>query len=229
MMEHDDFEVEAVPGLPEELPDGEYMLWQGAPDWKVLARRAFHLQLLGVYFLLLLMAKATLELVSGANLLAALQSALPLAILGLCAAGLFALYARLIAGSTLYTITNKRLVMRFGVALPMTINLPFSRIHSAAVKCSADGYGDIPVTLEEGQKLSYIVMWPNVRPWHLKRPEPMLRAIPDAIKVAEILADAASSVTPANPPAVQEKAARKDRDQNYELDQRGAVPAGELA
>lgn len=228
-MEHDDFEVEAVPGLPEELPDGEYMLWQGAPDWKVLARRAFHLQLLGVYFLLLLVARAALELMSGAGILAALQTTLPLAILGLCAAGLFALYARLIAGSTLYTITNKRLVMRFGVALSMTINLPFSRIHSAAVKCSSDGYGDIPVTLEEGQKLSYIVMWPNVRPWHWKHPEPMLRAIPNALHVAEILADAASSVTAANPPAVQEQSARDRRNDDYELKQQGAIPAGDMA
>ena len=32
-----DYEFEPVPGLPEELPPGEMLLWQGAPDWKTIA------------------------------------------------------------------------------------------------------------------------------------------------------------------------------------------------
>jgi len=192
--DHDDFEIEPIPGLPEELPEGEHILWQGAPDWKVMARRAFHLPWLCAYFLILLAVKIGSDLWGGAAVVDALRGAIGLAVLGSIAGGVFTLYAWWIADSTLYTITNKRLVLRFGVALPMTFNLPFARVRSASLKCFPDGFGDIPVTLEDSQKASYIVMWPNVRPWHLKRPQPMLRCISNAQKVAEILASAASAV-----------------------------------
>ena len=43
-------EFEAQYGLPEALPEGEHILWQGAPDWKVLARRVFHTRKVAVYF-----------------------------------------------------------------------------------------------------------------------------------------------------------------------------------
>jgi hypothetical protein len=37
-MSHDDFKFEPIRGLPEQLPEGEHILWQGAPDPRVLAR-----------------------------------------------------------------------------------------------------------------------------------------------------------------------------------------------
>jgi len=225
VIDHDDFEVEPVPGLPEELPDGEVMLWQGAPDWKVMARRAFHLPLLGVYFLLMLGVKIGFDLLSGIGVAGALLGAVGPATLGLFAGGMFALYAWLIARGTVYTITNKRLVMRFGVALPMTFNVPFAQIRSAAVRCFDDGFGDIPVTLEDDQRISYIVMWPNVRPWHLKQPEPMLRSVANAAAVAEILADAASCVAAASP--VTDTGVESDAEQGH--DQSQSVPMGGMA
>jgi len=33
-----EYEYEPVPGLPQRLPQGERILWQGAPDWQTLAR-----------------------------------------------------------------------------------------------------------------------------------------------------------------------------------------------
>ena len=50
MTEHDN---EPIPGLPAMLPPGERILWQGAPDWRVLARTAFHTRLVAGYFALL--------------------------------------------------------------------------------------------------------------------------------------------------------------------------------
>jgi hypothetical protein len=35
-----------------------------------------------------------------------------------------------------------------------------------------------------------LVLWPHARPWYFSPPQPMLRAIPDAAKVAGILASA---------------------------------------
>jgi hypothetical protein len=39
-----DFDFEPVPGLPAELPAGETMIWQGRPQWRSLAVRAFHIR-----------------------------------------------------------------------------------------------------------------------------------------------------------------------------------------
>ena len=45
-----EYETEPVPGLPERLPAGERMLWQGGPRWQTLARRAFHVRKVAAYF-----------------------------------------------------------------------------------------------------------------------------------------------------------------------------------
>ena len=50
MMEHD---YEPVPGLPERLPEGETILWQGAPMAQSFARYAFHIRAVAAYFALL--------------------------------------------------------------------------------------------------------------------------------------------------------------------------------
>ena len=47
-------EFEAQYGLPEKLPEGERILWQGAPDWQVIARRVFHVNKVAIYFALML-------------------------------------------------------------------------------------------------------------------------------------------------------------------------------
>jgi len=187
-------EYEPVPGLPEELPEGEVILWQGAPDWLALARRAFHLRILALYFAALLAFRFGIALWTGTGVATAdaVGSATAMIALGLCAAGLFVFFAWLIARTTLYTITSKRLVMRFGIALPISVNLPFGHIQAAAVKSWRDGYGDIPVTLDNSHRTSYIVMWPHTRPWKFRRPEPMLRGVANARAVAELLADAAN-------------------------------------
>ena len=99
-------------------------------------------------------------------------------------------YAWLTSRCTLYTITDRRLVMRVGIALPMTFNLPFSSIESAGLKCWADGNGSIVLTLAPGERLAYLVLWPHARPWRMARTEPMLRCIPDAARVAQTLARA---------------------------------------
>ena len=49
-----------------------------------------------------------------------------------------------------YTITSKRVLFQFGVALPMTMNIPFGKIANAALKTYRDGSGDIPLHLSDG-------------------------------------------------------------------------------
>ena len=47
-------EFEPQHGLPERLPAGEHLLWQGTPDWRVIARRVFHVNKVAAYFALML-------------------------------------------------------------------------------------------------------------------------------------------------------------------------------
>ena len=185
-----EYDNEPIRGLPAVPPAGETILWQGAPDWETLARHAFHLRGLAAYFAVLVLWLAVSAVTSGpltpANILPVIEAA---ALSGFVV-GLLALFAWLIARTTVYTITSKRVVMRFGIALPMTLNLPFAKIESAGLKTAADGTGDIPLTLLPSERMAYLVMWPHGRPWQFKRSQPMLRSIPDAAAAAQILARA---------------------------------------
>jgi hypothetical protein len=42
----------------------------------------------------------------------------------------------------------------------------------------------------DGEQIAYPHLWPHVRPWHFRRTEPMLRCVPDAAKVAGLMAQA---------------------------------------
>jgi hypothetical protein len=196
-------EFEAALGLPEPLPRGERLLWQGAPDWRVMAREAMHLRMLAVYFAVLLGVRAVNVLATGGSVADAGLAMLWLLPLAAAALGLLALLAWLVSRTSVYTVTDRRVVMRIGVVLGITFNLPYSQIVSAGLRTNKDGTGDITLVLADTDHIAYIHLWPHARPWHLKRTEPMLRALPQVQGVAQILADAlgASALAPALRPA----------------------------
>jgi hypothetical protein len=108
-----------------------------------------------------------------------------------------------VARTTVYTITTKRVVIRFGIALPISLQFGFAVIDAAGVHAWSNGAGDIALKLRPGQKISYLIVWPHVRPWKLRHAEPTLRCIPDVAPVAQILSRAlaasASQPAPAMP------------------------------
>ncbi len=191
-MSHDDFAVEPVPGLPETLPRGEAILWQGRPETWALARQSLNIQWVAVYFAIVALWRVA---VSAATL--PLGEALPLAIpflaIGAVSCGILLLIAHVQARNTMYTITTARVAMRIGAALTLTVNLPFSRIASADLSLGRGGVGTIAMTTAGDVRLSYMILWPHLRPWQFRHTKPALRAIPDASRVARILADAAET------------------------------------
>jgi len=193
-------------GLPEHLPEGERLLWQGAPAFWNLACRAFHVRKIAGYFGLLLAWRIGGALADGAALPAALQGAIPLTLLAILALSMVMAIAWLSARTTVYTITSRRLVQRCGIALPMTVNIPFRMIVAVGLKPARGGFGDIAVTLPLGQRIAYLTLWPHVRPWRLGQPEPALRSLPDAAAAGEVLAHAlveAVGGKTSNPVAIQ--------------------------
>jgi hypothetical protein len=182
-----EYDHEPVPGLPEKLPEGEHILWQGSPQWRGMARAAFHVRGIALYFAVLLLWALTSGSLLGIGLTLAGASA------GL---GLVTALAWLCARTTIYTITNKRIVLRFGMALQKCVNLPLVAIGSAGLSVDAAGRGDIALQLAAAHRLGYLQFWPHARAWKLARPEPMLRAVEDGAKVAAILAKALGAAAP---------------------------------
>ena len=134
-------EFEAAHGLPEALPAGEVQLWQGSPEWKRLAQRAFHVRKLVVYFAAMMALRVIFML--GENVPpstgAVLLSVLWMVVLACTAIGLLTLVAWLSARATVYTVTDRRVVMRIGIVLTLTFNIPFKRITGASLHLDADG------------------------------------------------------------------------------------------
>lgn len=192
-MHHDDFKFEPVHGLPEALPEGEHILWQGAPDPMRLARDAWKLNWILGYFALLVFWRV---MASSADfpLTHALLHAVPFVVAGTLAALIVIGLARVQAKATVYTLTNRRVAMRIGAALTMTLNLPYVCITNATVAAGKSGHGNIAFDLSaDGTRISYLMSWPHVRPWHFTPAQPCLRAIPEAAKVARIFAEAAET------------------------------------
>ena len=187
--------------LPEALPRGEVVLWQGKPSWRSLAVRAFHARKVGVYFGVILAWWMAVGLYKQSPPTGIANGACTLLLLAFSAIGISALLAWLYCKTTTYTITNRRVFMRYGVALPMTLNIPYRIVGSAAAKVHRDGTADIPLHLTGSGRVAYLHLWPHARPWHLKNPEPMLRSIPDGARVAALLAGALAAAPP--PPVSQ--------------------------
>jgi len=187
-------ELEPQFGLPEPLPASERILWQGSPDWRALAVRAFHVRKIAIYFALILAVRAVLLLAEGGSASAVALDILWLSPVPLLALAILASLAWLSSRTTVYTITDKRVVMRVGIVLTLTFNLPLRTLRNADLHCSRDATGDIALALPEGDHIAYLHLWPHARPWTLKHPQPMLRSVRDASRVAQILVSAWSAV-----------------------------------
>ena len=194
---HHEHEFEAAPGLPEALPTGERLLWQGTPDWKLLALHVFHVRTLAIYFSVMVVLQALYLLGEPqARLLVPLATSVALS---LTALGLLTWLAWLTARTALYTLTSKRVVMRIGIVLTLTFNLPLRMVAAASVKPLKNGAGDIALKLAGDDHIAWLNLWPHAKPWALKNPEPCLRLIPDAVRVGERLVQAWREANPSVP------------------------------
>ena len=188
-------EFEPQFGLPERLPQDEFIVWQGSPDVGALVASAFHIKKLVIYFLLLIVACAWPALETQAGAMAVLQAIkwiAPLSLLGLASVWLM---AYMTSRATVYTLTNKRVVMRLGIVLTVTFNLPLKQIASSDVRLLESGFGDITLALQGSDRIAWVHLWPSVRPWRISKPEPTLRAISDVQEVAVKLRDAWTQAT----------------------------------
>ncbi|KNY24598.1 photosynthetic complex putative assembly protein PuhB [Methylobacterium sp. ARG-1] len=182
-----DFLPEGTPrGLPGPLPANERILWQGSPTIGGLLVRVYHARLVAAWFAACALA---FGLTAGSPV-SALATVGPTLAVGAVGLALLWLFAWLSHRTTVYTITDRRVVLHTGIALPVTHNVPFAQVEGAALRALTDGSGDLPLRLRPGLRIAYLQLWPHARPWRIARTEPMLRSVPDADAVAALLARA---------------------------------------
>jgi hypothetical protein len=186
-MSHDDFDFEPIRGLPAELPKDEHLLWQGAPEWKSLAVRAYHVRKVAAYFALLVAWRVGMGLYNGHAAADIALSCLLLVTMGTIAVGVLSLLSYLNARSTVYSITSRRVILRHGVAVPLTMNIPFRLIDSADLKTHGDKTSDIALGLPATERIGYIITWPHVRADKITRPQPSFKSLTDGRKAADAL------------------------------------------
>lgn len=181
-------EEEPLLGLPGRLPFGERLLWQGSPEFFALACSALHVKKIVLYFCLIMAWQQYSLWQEGSAM--SLQSMVVSVVSMLAACGLLMLLAGLYAKTTVYTITNRRIVIRYGIAVPVTLNIPFTDLRQARALRFRDGNGNIALSLPDTTRLSWFVLWPNARPWRFIHPQPMLRSVQDVDGVAQVLQQA---------------------------------------
>ena len=181
-------EFEAQTGLPEKLPLGEVILWQGSPNWISLAIEAFHVRALGIYFSIMLLLQAS-YLTAESEVLDLSPMLLSISLILLTLSAL-ALWAWMSAKASMYTITNKRVVIRLGIVFSLTFNLPMKQIVAANELHRKNGTTDISLLLNQEDRIAWLHLWPHVRPWKINHPEPTLRCIKNGVVCGEILKSA---------------------------------------
>ena len=184
-----------VRGVSEALPPGESILWEGAPDARALARHLFLIRPLSAYLgaMVLWWVAVNSSQVATQEFWATLGIQLML-VGGVVGGALW--MARAIANGTTYAITDRRIVMRFGLIFPLTINVPLHFVDGAKARQFPDGTGQIAVQLNKRESIAWIVLFPHVRPFQYKNPEPLLRGLTDSVKVGEVLRAAVLAVPP---------------------------------
>ena len=191
-MSHDDFNFEPIRGLTEALPADEHILWQGRPNSLRLAKDAWSLNWVVGYFIALAVIRV-ITVSDMMSLTSAMAQGIPFLVAGALTALILVGVATVQARSTVYTLTNKRACLRIGAALTMTLNLPYVCFGNAQVAVRKSGLGTITFELIGETRLSYLMTWPHVRPWHMSRTQPAFRSIPDAERVAALFAEAAET------------------------------------
>jgi len=188
MSSHKDFEWEPIPGLPAELPKGEKIVWQGTPNWWALAISAFHVRKVALYFAFLVVMQLVSAWQIGFEKEAVMAGPALTLVLSLAGLSILLSLAYLSAVSTIFTLTTHRILIRYGMALTLTLNIPFKQIQAANLNLWKKSIGDIALDVTPPKRLSWLVLWPYARAWKLSNPQPVLRAIPDAAAVAEKIA-----------------------------------------
>ena len=112
---------------------------------------------------------------------------LPFLSSGILASFILMALAGIQSQSSVYIITENRVIIKSGAALSFLISIPFKKIKAVNLQKRKGSLGTISFELSSGKRVPYISCWPSVRPWKLKNTEPAFSCIEDVDEVATIL------------------------------------------
>ncbi len=173
-----------------QLAPGEAIVWRGAPSWRGMARDIFHLRAVTLYFGGLFVLDAGQAWAKKLPVAQALHDSVPLFAIAVVALGILSAFAWFTGRTTRYVVTDRRVILHYGVAMPAVLSLPYAQIVTASVAVNRDHTGDIALKLKAGTRMPYLKLWPLARAWHVTEPQPMLRGVPQVAVVGSLLARA---------------------------------------
>ncbi|NCQ62840.1 MAG: PH domain-containing protein, partial [Alphaproteobacteria bacterium] len=187
--------IDIVLGLPGPLPAGERVLWHGKPERAALLRYLFRWRLLAAYFAVFALLPMLATAQAGASAAQVIFSPLLLLPIALPIAGLVAVSAWALARTTVYVVTDRRVILQVGVAFTRTVNIPLDLIADVSARERARGM-DLALTLRGTDKIAWLALWPHARTLRFAQPVPMLRGLPVDSPAGAILVDAIMHAAP---------------------------------
>ena len=168
------------------IPNGESILWKGRPSLWGFSWNLFGLKWITLYL-------SILSIVSVARFFASdfytafYVDFLPFFLSGIFASIILIGLAATQTYSTVYIITENRVIIKTGAALSFLISMPFKKIKEVNLQKRGASIGTISFELLSEKRVPYISCWPSVRPWKFKRTQPAFSCIGSVDEVATIL------------------------------------------
>lgn len=182
-------------GLPGPLPEGEQVLWHGRPDRAALARYLFRWPLLLGYLALIALIPLLATIQQGASLAQVALSPLLILPFAMIVLVFIQTGAWLLARTTTYVITDRRVILQVGVAFTRTVNIPLKLIAHVGER-ERRGSRDIALTLRHPNKIAWLALWPHALATQWNRPVPLLRGLPEDSAAATTLVNALMQAAP---------------------------------
>ena len=168
------------------IPEGESILWQGKPSFWGFSWYFFGLKLLAFYLIILSVVFAARLTVTD-FFTAFVVDFLPFLLSGILTSCILMALAKIQSQSSVYIITENRVIIKSGAALSFLISMPFKKIKAVNLQKRKGSLGTISFELNSGKRVPYISCWPSVRPWRFKKTEPAFSCIENVDEVATIL------------------------------------------
>ena len=159
---------EAPKNILDAIPDGESILWKGKPSLWGFSWNLFGLKWIAAYLFILLMVSILRVFVSDFYT-AFFVDFLPFFSSGVFASIILFGLAAVQTFSTVYVITEKRVIIKTGAALSFLISMPFKKIKGINLQKRRGSIGTISFELFSEKRVPYTSCWPSVRPWKFKK------------------------------------------------------------
>jgi hypothetical protein len=180
--------------LPDEvgksIPLGEKIYWNGKPNWKSFGYHAFGVKYFSIYFFVCALYSVS-QIDSSFSFGAFFIKYAPYLISGILAGMILLFLAYLSARHTCYVITEKRIVIRTGVALVFLLNMPLKNILSIDMKALTKGQGNVIFKVQSKKRIPYLSCWPSVKSGSFLEPIPAFRSIRDIEKIGKLISEIA--------------------------------------